>query len=99
MTMLLRRRELVCQQVVELVTDYIEDALSRSDRRRFEAHLRKCPNCTAYLEQMRATIRATGSLHPDDLTPEVRHELTALFRDWQSERESDDPDQPPAGER
>ena len=45
--MLLRRRDdLVCQQVVELVSDYLEGALSRKDRRRFEAHLRNCPNCT-----------------------------------------------------
>ena len=66
--MLLRRRsDLVCQQVVELVNDYLEGGLSRSDRRRFEAHLRSCPNCTNYLEQMRATIRALGTLHPDDL--------------------------------
>ncbi len=84
--MLLRRRdELVCQQVVELVNDYLEDNLSRSDRRRFEAHLRKCPNCTNYLEQMRATIRATGTLHPDDLTPEVRREFTDLFRQWRDD--------------
>jgi anti-sigma factor RsiW len=84
--MLLRRRdELVCQQVVELVSDYLEGALSRPDRRRFEAHLRKCPNCANYLEQMRATIRATGSLHPDDLSPGVREEFTELFRRWREE--------------
>ena len=84
--MLLRRREdLVCQQVVELVTDYLDGALSRADRRRFDAHLRKCPNCTNYLAQMRATIRATGSLHPDDLTPEVRTQFTQLFRHWRDE--------------
>jgi anti-sigma factor RsiW len=90
--MLLRRRpDLACQQVVELVTDYLDGALSRSDRKRFQAHLRGCPNCTNYLEQMRATIRATGTLHPDDLTPEVRDEFTRLFRTWRSE----DPDDPP----
>jgi len=84
--MLLRRRsDLVCQQVVELVNDYLEDGLSRADRRRFEAHLRACPNCTNYLEQMRATIRAMGTLHPDDLTPDVRDEFTQLFRQWRSE--------------
>ena len=81
--MLLRHRhELVCQQVVELVSDYIEGTLSRSDRRRFEAHLRKCPNCSNYLAQMRATIRATGTLHPDDLSPQAQAELTDLFRRW-----------------
>ena len=90
--MLLRRRpDLASQQVVELVTDYLDGALSRSDRKRFQAHLRGCPNCTNYLEQMRATIRATGTLHPDDLTPEVRDEFTRLFRTWRSE----DPDDPP----
>jgi predicted anti-sigma-YlaC factor YlaD len=84
--MLLRRRsDLVCQQVVELVNDYLEGGLSRADRRRFEAHLRGCPNCTNYLEQMRDTIRAMGTLHPDDLTPEVRDEFTQLFRRWRSE--------------
>ena len=84
--MLLRRRHaLACQQVVELVNDYLEGALSRSDRRRFESHLRGCPNCTAYLDQMRATIRATGTLHPDDLSPEVQREFVVLFREWRAE--------------
>jgi anti-sigma factor RsiW len=86
--MLLRRRpDLVCQQVVELVTDYLDDALSRSDRKRFEAHLRNCPNCTTYLEQMRATIAATGSFRPEDLSPEAATEFTDLFRRWQQSDE------------
>lgn len=81
--MLLRHRsELVCQQVVELVTDYLEGALSRSDRRRFERHLRGCPNCTNYLEQMRVTITATGTLRPQDLSAEAEQEFTVLFRHW-----------------
>ncbi len=84
--MLLRaRRELVCQQMVELVTDYLEGSLSRKDRRRFERHLAGCPNCTAYLEQMRSTIRATGTLTPDDLSPAARDELTVLYRAWRAE--------------
>ena len=49
---LLRRRDLVCQQAVELVTDYLEDNLSPRARRRFEAHLAGCPHCTEYLAQM-----------------------------------------------
>jgi anti-sigma factor RsiW len=83
--LLRRRSDLVCQQVVELVNDYLEGGLSRADRRRFEAHLRTCPNCTNYLEQMRATVRAMGTLHPDDLTPAVRDEFTELFWRWRSE--------------
>jgi anti-sigma factor RsiW len=74
----------VCRQAVELVTDYLESALSRRDRRRFEAHLRACPNCTAYLEQIRITIALTGAVETDDLTPEAREDLSALYRRWRS---------------
>ncbi len=83
--MLLRRKELVCQEMVELITDYLEGGLSRAQRRRFEAHIAKCEHCTEYLEQMRATIRLTGSLRTEDLTPEMSAEFAALYRRWRSE--------------
>lgn len=81
----LRQRDIVCQQAVELVTDYLEGTLSRRDRRRFEKHLKKCPNCSAYLEQIETTIRLTGSIEPDQLTPEARQELSDLYRRWRAE--------------
>jgi predicted anti-sigma-YlaC factor YlaD len=81
----LRRRDIVCQQAVELVTDYLEGSLSRRARRRFESHLRACPNCSKYLDQIRTTIALTGAAEPDDLTPEARTELTDLFRRWRDE--------------
>ena len=81
----LRRKDLVCQQAVELVTDYLEGALSRRERRRFEAHLRACPNCAAYLEQIRTTISLAGAVEPDDLSPEARADLIALYRRWRAE--------------
>ena len=80
----LRRNDIVCQQAVELVTDYLEGALSRRDRRRFEAHLRACPNCTAYLEQIRITIALTGAVGTDELSPEARRDLSELYRKWRS---------------
>jgi anti-sigma factor RsiW len=81
----LRRNDIVCQEAVELVTDYLEGTLSRRGRRRFEAHLRACPNCTAYLEQIRMTIELTGTIEPDDLSPEAKADLTELYRRWRSE--------------
>jgi anti-sigma factor RsiW len=77
-----RERELVCQQAVELVTDYIEDSMSRADRRRFESHLSSCRHCTAYLAQMRRTIELTGRLRSEELPSEVREELVSLYRQW-----------------
>lgn len=81
----LRRRDIVCQQAVELVTDYLDGALSRRDRRRFENHLRACPNCSAYLEQIKITIELTGSIQPEDLTPQARTDIVELYRRWRSE--------------
>ena len=76
------RRDLECQQAVELVTDYLEGTLSRRQRRRFEAHIAACPNCSAYLEQIQAVIATSGSITPEDLTPQAREDLTALYRRW-----------------
>jgi predicted anti-sigma-YlaC factor YlaD len=81
----LRGKDIVCQQAVELVTEYLEGSLSRRSRRRFEAHLRACPNCSAYLEQIRVTIQLTGTVEPEDLTPEAQADISALYRRWRSE--------------
>jgi anti-sigma factor RsiW len=79
-------REMPCQELVELVTAYFDGSLSRRDRRRFEAHIRGCEHCTTYVEQMRETIGATGRLTEDDIEPEAREELLAIFRGWSEGR-------------
>jgi anti-sigma factor RsiW len=76
------RAGLACREVVELVTDYFEGALSRRDRRRFEAHIAACDGCTAYLEQMRLTIEALGHVPEGSISPSAREELVGAFRDW-----------------
>jgi anti-sigma factor RsiW len=86
------RHDMVCQQAVELVTDYLEGALRRSDRRRFEWHLARCSHCVEYLAQIRATIAITGRVTPDDLTDQMRTEFIALYRRWQHDRHTGDAD-------
>jgi anti-sigma factor RsiW len=76
-------RELACQEVVELVTAYIEDALDPVDRERFEEHLVFCDGCEQYLEQMRTTIELTGRLEPE-LPGELQLQLLEAFRDWRA---------------
>jgi anti-sigma factor RsiW len=77
--------QLVCQQAVELMSDYLDGSLSRRDRRRLEKHLALCDACTAYLEQLRATIAASGVVAPEDLTPDVLETLTDLFRRYRED--------------
>ncbi len=74
--------ELTCKELVEVVTDYFEGALSSADRERFEQHVSKCDWCKIYLEQMQATIRTLGSLPEETINPRAKEELLAAFRDW-----------------
>jgi anti-sigma factor RsiW len=73
---------LTCQDLVELVTDYLEGALSDTDRARFEEHIALCPMCQVHLEQLRTTIRELGRLREQDIDPAVLAEMQVRFRDW-----------------
>jgi len=73
---------LTCRGLVELVTDYLEDALDHVARRRFEAHLGECDGCVAYVEQMRTTVQVLGELPEESLSPDVRDRLLDAFRGW-----------------
>jgi anti-sigma factor RsiW len=74
--------ELSCQELVELVTDYLEGALPAELHQRFDEHIAHCSGCQAYLEQMRGTIRATGTLTAESLSPEAERALLDAFRGW-----------------
>jgi anti-sigma factor RsiW len=75
-------RGLTCHEVVELITEYLEDALATEDRRRVESHLAECDGCSNYLEQMRETIRLTGMLTEEQVPEEQKQQLLAAFRSW-----------------
>jgi hypothetical protein len=74
--------EMVCVELVELVTAYFEDALPAVDRDRFEEHLAACGPCRNYMEQFRVTLNLTGRLAVEDLRPEDRAAFLEAFRDW-----------------
>ena len=79
------RRDVVCREAVELVTDYLEDTLSQAQRRRLEAHLAHCRDCPEYLAQMRAIVALAGQVTPDDLTPRMREEFITVYRRWRDD--------------
>jgi len=79
--------ELRCQELVELVTDYLEGALAPDVVERFERHLLNCPFCDEYLAQIRRTIALTGRLHVDALDPKVGDELLYAFRRWRETKD------------
>lgn len=80
--MAIEGRALTCQELVELVTEYLEGALSPLDRARFDEHLSSCAGCQSHLQQMGVTIAALGKLKEDSISPEALEELLRAFRNW-----------------
>ena len=74
--------EMPCRELVELITDYLEDRLSPQDRARFEAHLDQCEACWTYVDQFRQTIRVLGRLPEESLSTQAQEALLAAFRGW-----------------
>jgi anti-sigma factor RsiW len=85
----LLRSDLVCRDAVELMTDYLEDVLSRRQRRRLKRHLADCPHCRAYLEQLRATIAALGVPAEEPTDSATRDALIDLYRRYHQETRED----------
>jgi anti-sigma factor RsiW len=73
---------LTCRELIELITEYFEGALSPPDRSRFEEHVMSCPPCRAYLEQMQQTVRLLGSITEDTVSPVAEEALIEAFRGW-----------------
>jgi anti-sigma factor RsiW len=77
---------LTCQELVELVTGYLDGALSAAERERFDRHLRDCDPCVEFVAQIERTIALTGRLDPDGVDPSARDRLLAEFRGWRGGR-------------
>ena len=75
-----------CNELVELVTDYLEGKLPPADVERFEAHLEECDACATYLEQIRQSVAVIGSLSEETLPDGAADALLAEFRDWKRAR-------------
>jgi anti-sigma factor RsiW len=71
-----------CNELVELVTAYLDESLDLETRARFDLHLLECDGCTNYLQQFRTTVQAVGRIRDDDLDPAFRNRLLDAFKDW-----------------
>ncbi len=75
--------EFSCQEMTEVVTNYLDDALPPDEQERFERHLSYCAGCNTYVEQIRETIRQTGNVpREESLPPALREEILAQFKNW-----------------
>ncbi len=77
--------EITCKELVELLTDYLDDAIVGPERERLETHLAGCTGCTGALEQLRATSRIAGTLTEEQVPADQRGALLEAFRAWRDE--------------
>jgi anti-sigma factor RsiW len=78
------RQALTCHEVIELLSNYIEGALSADEHHRVDEHLALCDGCATYLEQMREAIRLSGMVSEEQVPDDEKTALLAAFRDWRS---------------
>jgi anti-sigma factor RsiW len=73
---------MICQELVETVSAYLDGTLAIADRTRLQAHLELCEPCVRYVDQFRVTIERSGQVHAEDLSPQEQNELLTMFRHW-----------------
>jgi anti-sigma factor RsiW len=78
-----------CNEVVELITDYLEGALDPPTADQVEQHLAECPGCTVYVEQIRQMVATLGRLPGTSLPADAQARLMAAFRDFPGRPASD----------
>jgi hypothetical protein len=78
--------EIVCRELVELVTPYLENAMPANERALLEQHLAECDGCQTYVQQMRLTIQAIGHVPDEPITSQTREQVLAIFRAWRESR-------------
>ena len=71
-----------CNELVELVTAYLDGALDVSTRARFDVHLTECDGCDNHLQQLRITVDTLGKVRGEEIDPAFRDRLMTAFRDW-----------------
>ena len=86
--------ELTCQEVVELVTEYLENALLPEIRKRLEEHVDNCPGCASYIKQIQLTIGMLRQLADESVFPTTKQELLQRFRNWKKDASSREADSP-----
>lgn len=75
-------RGLDCNEIVELVTDYLDGALDARAAAAFEDHLLICQGCRQYVEQIRRTIDTSGGIVDSPLSGSAEAALLEAFRNF-----------------
>ena len=78
---LFRGNMVTCQQLVDLLSDYVDGELSPKRRRQLDAHLRGCVSCATFLKTFKQTMAMAQTIQYDDLPPELRQRLHRFLRE------------------
>ncbi|HLC25147.1 MAG TPA: zf-HC2 domain-containing protein [bacterium] len=75
-----------CEELNQLLIDYVDGTLPDEDRARLDGHLKDCPNCLAMMRTYRKTIGLTREVHQNNMPTEVRERLKRFLDEKMQER-------------
>ena len=64
-----------CDEVIQLLTDYLDGELGETSQAELDVHFRACPHCVQFMETFRFTIEKTGEFKCEDIPEEVSLKL------------------------
>ena len=74
------RARLTCEQVTNLIRDYLSGELTPEVTATFEDHLRRCPDCVAFLKTYQQTVQAVQSLSYEEIPSEMQIRVRQFLR-------------------
>ena len=74
------RARLTCEQVANLIRDYLNGELAPEVTATFEDHLRRCTDCVAFLKTYQQTVQAVQSLSYEEIPSEMRMRVRQFLR-------------------
>lgn len=76
-----RAHSAICEEITNLILDYLTGDLDSETASAFEEHLRLCPDCVAFLKTYEKTVHATRSLRYEDIPPEMEKRVRRFLRE------------------
>ncbi len=71
----------ICQQITDLILDYLTGELHPDTAAEFEEHLGICPDCVAFMNTYKKTVEVTRSLPCGDIPAEMERRVRRFLQE------------------
>ena len=75
-----QKAAMTCQQVADLIRDYLAEELNPEIAAAFQEHLRRCPDCVAFINTYKKTTQAVESLRYEEIPADMQIRVRQFLR-------------------